>query len=114
MAADEALFVVHSKSSKEIRLTLAIWRKIETQHPEFRDRSDYLEAIRSVIEDPDYIIQGWGEGLLALRWCELAPSRPKHLCVVYRELVDDGFIITAFFISRFERLLRRGVLWQRS
>jgi len=33
---------------------------------------------------------------------------------VYRELNGDGFVITAFFISRFERLLRRGILWQKS
>ena len=114
MAPDEPLFTVRSKSGKEIRLTRTIWHKIETHHPEFKDRSDYLEETRNAVEDPDYIVEGWAEGLLALRWCELAPSRPKHLCVVYREIDDDGFIITAFFISRYERLLRRGVLWQRS
>src|SRR3990172_6419620 len=113
MAADEALFVASAKFGKEIRLTRTIWRKIETQHPEFRGRSDYLEEIRNAVEDPDHVVQGWGEGLLALRWCELAPSRPKHLCVVYRELNADGFMITAFFISRFERLLRRGGLWRK-
>ena len=110
----DVLFIVRSRFGREVRLTRTIWRKIETQHAEFRDRNDYLNEIRTAVEDPDYVVRGWGEGLLALRWCELAPSRPKHLCVVYRELDGDGFIITAFFISRYERLLRRDVLWRRS
>ncbi len=110
----DVLFVVRSRFSRQIRLTTTIWRKIEAQHPEFRDRSDYLEEIRNTVEDPDYIVRGWGEGRLALRWCEIAPSRPKHVCVVYRELDGEGFIITAFFISRHERLLRREILWRRS
>ena len=114
MVAADSLFTVPSKSGREIRLTTTIWRKIETQHPEFKGRSEYLEEIRNAIEDPDYVVRGWGEGLLAMRWCERAPARPKHLCVVYRELDGDGSVITAFFISRYERLLRRGLLWQRS
>lgn len=114
MALDGGLFTVRSKSGKAIRLTSTIWRKIETQHPEFEGRSDYLQEMRNAVEDPDYIVQGWAGGLLALRWCELAPSRPKHLCVVYRELDGDGFVVTAFFISRFERLLRRALLWQKT
>ncbi len=110
----DVLFVVRSKFSRQIRLTKTIWRKIETQHPEFRDRRDYLDEIRNAVADPDYIVRGWSEGQLALHWCQIAPSRPKHLCVVYRELDGEGFIITAFFISRYERLLRREILWQRS
>jgi len=112
--ADDHVLVARSRSSKEIRLTDKIWRKIETQHPEFRKRQDYLDEIRSAIEDPDYVVRGWGEGQMALRWCEIAPARPKFLCVVYREVDGDGFVITAFFVSRHERLLKRGVLWQRS
>ncbi len=110
----DVLFVASSRFSRQIRLTTTIWRKIEAQHPEFRGRRDYLDEIRSTVQDPDYIVRGWGEGQMALRWCDIAPSRPKHLCVVYRELDDEGFVVTAFFISRYGRLLRREVLWQRS
>ena len=110
----DILFVVRSRFSRQIRLTDTIWRKIEAQHPEFRGRRDYLDAIEAALQDPDYVVRGWGEGQMALRWCEIAPSRPKHLCVVYRELDSEGFVITAFFISRYERLLRREVLWRRS
>jgi hypothetical protein len=110
----DIVFVVPSKFSRQIRLTQTIWRKIETQHPEFSGRSDYLGEIRNAVEDPDYVVRGWGEARLGLRWREIAPARPKHLCVVYRELDGDGFVVTAFFVSRYERLLRREVLWQRS
>lgn len=110
-----ALFVVTSKFGKDIRLTETIWfEKILKEHPEFGQRAEYLDEVRRAIGEPDYIIQGWEGALLALRWCEIAPKTPKHLCVVYRELDGDGFVITAFFISRFGKLLRRGVLWRKT
>ena len=85
-----ALFVVKSKFCKSIRLTRKIWfDKILHEHPEFS-----LE-----------------QELLALRWCETAPNNPKYLCVVYREYDNEGFIITAFFISKYGKLLRRNIKW---
>ena len=35
----------------------------------------------------------------------------KHLVVVYRELENDGFIITAFLMSKIKALNRRTQLW---
>src|SRR3989304_962972 len=110
----EALCIAPSRSGKEIRLTPTIWLKVERGHPEFSRGTAYLEEIKRAVEDPDYIVRGWAGELLALRWCEAAPSQPKYLCTVYRELNDDGFIITAFFVSRYEGLLKRGILWQRN
>jgi hypothetical protein len=110
----EILWLATSKSGKPIRLTLKIWRdKILLEHPEFSILPEYLEELRKVIEDPEYIVEGWQEELLALRWCEIAPKSPKYLCVVYREYEEDGFIITAFFISRYGKLLRRNVKWRK-
>ena len=51
---------------------------------------------------------------MALSWSQSAPVGAKYIAVVYRELNGDGFVITAFFISRFQQLLRRGILWQKS
>ncbi|MEW6215067.1 MAG: hypothetical protein AB1478_07705 [Nitrospirota bacterium] len=82
-------------------------------HKEFAQRTDYSDEIKKIIEDPEYIVQGWEGELIAMRWCEIAPKTPKYLCVVYRELNGEGFVITAFFISRFEKLLRRKILWQK-
>lgn len=106
----DRVFEVVSSYGKLIRLTATIWRKIRLRHPEFT-QPDYLEAIRLAIEDPANVIEGWTNEKLCLRWCVTAPNSPKYLCVVYRELNDDGFVITAFFISRHERLLRRKILW---
>jgi len=35
----------------------------------------------------------------------------KHLVVVYREIENDGFIITAFITSKIESLNRRNQIW---
>lgn len=109
---DAILFEKTGKLGKRIRLTKSIYRKILDRHPEFTLK-DYLEDIRQALEDPDYIVKGWTNEYLALWWCETAPGRPKHICVVYREINDEGFVVTAFFISRYERLLRRGLLWHK-
>ena len=61
----------------------------------------------SAIGDPVRIVAG-GEGeMLALRELELG----KFLVVVYRELVGDGFVITAFVTRRLRSLERRKQLW---
>ena len=110
----ETIFEALSKSGKRIKLTKTIWYdKISIEHPEFAQSSSYVEDVRRVIEEPDYIVKGWAGESLALGWCETAPLRPKHLCVVYRELNGEGFVITAFFISRYAKLLKRGIVWKR-
>lgn len=110
---EQPIFIASSKNSRQIRLTPTIWRKILNEHPEFL-RGDYLRDVRKTIEDPEYLVTGWEGADLALRWCEGGPGRAKHLGVVFRELNGEGFIITAFFVSRYERLLKRGITWQRS
>lgn len=102
-----------SVRGKRIRLTTTIWEKVRHGHPELASR-DYLADIRMAVESPAFLVKGWTTELLSLWWCETAPRAPKHLCVVYRELNGDGFIITAFFVSQYERLLRREVLWRAS
>lgn len=110
----DILWIASSKFGKLIRLTSKIWYdKILLEHPEFFATSAYLDELRKAIEDPEYIIEGWKGEYLALRWCEIAPKNPKYLCVVYREYEIDGFIITAFFISRYGKLLRRNVKWRK-
>lgn len=102
-----------SKFGKSILLTSTIWEKIKTRHLEFA-QTDCLGELRETVNDPDYVVAGWTDEYLALRWSLTAPSSPKYLCVVYRETNGEGFVITAFFISRHERLLRRQLLWQRN
>lgn len=111
----EELWQVRSVTGKPIRLTARVWfEKIVCEHPEFAGRTDALEEVRLAIEDPAYVVEGWQGEALALRWCPTAPRSPKFLCVVYREEGESGFVITAFFISRYGKLLRRGIRWQKS
>ncbi len=113
--SSDVVFTAPSRFGKQIRLTGTIWReKIQREHAEFAHHREYLEEIRRAIEDPEVIVEGWNRELLALRLCEIAPKSPKYLCVVYRELNEEGFVITAFFISRVEKLLRRPVRWRRT
>jgi len=108
------LWNVTSKAGKLIRLTDKVWHeKILLEHPEFSTLPEYINELRKAIEGPEYIVEGWKGENLALRWCEKAPASPKYLCVVYREYANEGFIITAFFISRYGKLLRRKILWQK-
>ena len=113
--SSDVVFVTRSRFGKQIRLTGTIWHeKIRKEHAEFAHHRDYLGEIRKTIEDPEIIVEGWSRELLALRLCEIAPKSPKYLCVVYRELNEEGFVITAFFISRVEKLLRRTARWRRT
>ncbi|MEO8457046.1 MAG: hypothetical protein ABI559_04470 [Chloroflexota bacterium] len=110
----DPILVATSVDGRAVRLTQTIWRKIQDHHPEFLGEPDYTNAIRAAIEQPEFVLRGWSGSKIALAWCESAPAAPKYIAVVYRELNGDGFIITAFFISRFERLLKRGIVWQRT
>lgn len=108
----DVLWVATSKFGKQVRLTEKIWlNKILKEHPEFSLKPEYLDELRKTIEEPEYIVEGWQEELLALRWCKISPATPKYLCVVYREYDNEGFVITAFFISRYGKLLRRKIKW---
>jgi len=108
------VFTTRSRFGKRIRLTKTMWLdKVLKDHPELSARKEYIDEVKRTVEDPDYIVSGWFGEYLALRFCEVAPKRPKYLCVVYRELNKEGFVITAFFISKPHKLLRRGVLWRR-
>jgi len=97
-----------------VHLSENVWfRKIIIDHPEFSKRKEYLGEVKKTIEDPEFVIAGWSGELLALRFWEIAPSSPKYLCVSYRETDGKGFIMTTFFISKVNKLLRRGILWSK-
>jgi len=66
-------------------------------------RSGVLETVCR----PERILEGGDGELLALR--EQEPG--KLLVVVYRELVDDGFVITAFLTRRVRSLAKRKQRW---
>ena len=92
---------VLSKNDVPIRLTDERWTHIVEEYCELAGmRLEVLEAVAS----PSRILAGGADELLAVR----ETIGGKHLVVVYRELIDDSFIITAFITSKTKSLNRRN------
>jgi hypothetical protein len=95
---------VVSKGGIAIRLTDERWAHISEEHCELAElRSEVVETVLH----PDRILLGGDGEQIAVRQLE----QGKHLVVVYRERIDDGFIITAFFTRRVRSLDKRRQIW---
>jgi hypothetical protein len=87
-----------------IRLTDERWAHITEEHCELAGlRADVLETVANAMR----IYAGGAGELLAAREFEAG----KWLVVVYKEIGDDGFVITAFLTRRVASLERRKQLW---
>ena len=96
--------VIASVRAIAIRLTDERWAHIVDEHAEL----DGMEAaVLEAVGNPERIVMGADGELLASRLIE--PG--KWLITVYREHVDDGFVITAFTTRRIGALLRRKQVW---
>ena len=95
---------VVSKSGVLVRLTDERWSHITEEHCELAGMR--LEVLETIANPVRILAGGMGE-FLAVR--EI--SQLRHLVVVYRELENDGFIITAFVTSKAKSLNRRTQLW---
>jgi len=95
---------VLSKNKIPIRLTDERWIHITEEHCEMTGmRLDVLDTIAN----PSEIVEGQRGELLAFKEIQTA----KYLVAVYRELSEDGFIITSFMTRRVNALNRRKKLW---
>lgn len=93
-----------SKNGVTIRLTDERWAHVTEEHCELAGmRLEVLEAVA----DPSHIFSGNQGELLAVREVE----EEKNLVVVYRELKEDGFIITAFITSKRRMFHNRRQIW---
>jgi len=93
-----------SKNGTVIRLTDERWAHITDEHGELHGlESEVLAALA----DPVRVLKGAEGELLAVRGLDLG----KYVVVVYRELEDDGFVITAFLTRRIRWMERREQLW---
>ena len=87
--------IVQSINSVPIRLTEERWIHIIENHD---DLAGYYDVILTTIENPDYVIHGYGDAFIALNKQVL---EEKYLAVIYKEIDEnDGFIITAYFTSK--------------
>ena len=95
---------VTSKNGAAIRLTDERWSHITEEHAELAGlKWDVLETV----SQPERILVGGAGELLALK----KQTDGKTLVVVYREDIDDGFVITAFLTRREAALNLRKQLW---
>lgn len=95
---------VSSVNGTLIRLTSDRWAHITEEHSELAGmRFEVLETIGM----PSNIYKGGKEELLAVRQIESG----KFIVVIYRELQNDGFIITAFLTRRASWTEKRELIW---
>jgi hypothetical protein len=98
--------VARSKNGVLIRLTEERWFHIIENHD---DLAGYFDNVLDTVEEPDYIIKGYKDAVVALKEVK---SR-KLLAVVYKEISDeDGFVITSYFTSK-KKLKKGKILWQK-
>ena len=96
--------IAYSVSGVPIRLTAERWKHIVENHD---DMAGHYEDCLDIVENPDLVLRGDGGALIAVR----GVARRRYLAVVYKELSrSDGFIISAYFISK---IPRRNVVWRR-
>jgi hypothetical protein len=101
---------VISKNGKDIRLPAERWAHIVEAHDYMAGNQD---LVFETIEDPDYIVQGESNELVAIRYYQKTSISEKNVVVIYKEVVNSGFVITAFMTSKPEKIFRRGVLWKK-
>ena len=69
------------------------------------------QKILETVSEPDLIQEGDAGTKMALKYYPLSPLTEKFCAVVYREIPGvDGFVLTAYFCSRYAA--GRRVLWK--
>ena len=71
---------------------------------------DQEEKVLETISNPDIIQQGDFDELLAIKFFDNTPLTKKYLVVIYKEINEDGFVITAYFTRK--PLERRLIVWK--
>ena len=98
--------VTTSKNGVSIRLTEERWEHIVLMHPNLADKKT---LVLKIVKNPDYILRGKGGELLAV----LRLSMRYYLVVVYKEVEDDGFIITAYETTDTLWLFKKELIWSK-
>lgn len=104
---DAVLATVLSTNNSKIRLMRERWAHITRVEGHHGYMIHYMQEVLDTIAQPERILDGHQGALLAIRLLE--PG--KYLGGIYREIGDDGFIITAFLTNDIKYLSRRSQLW---
>ena len=103
------LRTARSREGFPVRVTSERWAHITESHDYM---AGYLDHVIETIEDPDWLVKGWIDEFIAMKHYAFSPVREKYLVVVYKDL-PDGFVITAFMTSKYETIVRRGIIWEK-
>jgi hypothetical protein len=96
--------IVKSVNNIPIRLTDERWRHLVENHD---DLAGYYDEVIDIIENPDFVIKGYRDALIALRQLK----EGKYLSVIYKEIDNlDGFIISAYFTRKII-IQNEEILW---
>ena len=82
---------------------------IKSDHPEM---SHQIAKVEATLLDPDSIVRSRTDPEVELfyRHYSITPVTDKHLCVVVKSILEDLFIITAYFTDS----IKRGeILWEK-
>ncbi len=96
--------VVNSKNNISIRLTNERWFHITEGHPEM---AGYYFEVLETLGEPEAIFEGKTGEFIAIRNI----SDKKYIMVIYKELNNDGFVITAFLTKRLKQMEKRRMIW---
>jgi len=101
---------VISKNGKEIKLSEERWYHIVEPHDYMAGNQD---IIFETLESPDIIVEGRKKEFIALKYYAKISISEKHAVVIYKELDNEGFVITAFMTSKPEGMMQKGVVWKK-
>ena len=102
--------VIVSKNGVPIRITYEQWAHIIDSHDYM---SGNLDLVLETIEDPDFLVCGWTDEVIALKHYKKTSISEKDVVAIYAESGRDGFIITSFMTSKVEKILKRGIIWKK-
>lgn len=97
---------ITSKNGVLIRLTEERWKHIVLLHPNLSDKQT---KVLSTVKNPDYILKGQAQELLAVSKL----SARLYIVVVYKEIKPDGFIITAYDTTDVRWLFKKELIWSK-
>jgi hypothetical protein len=69
----------------------------------------HLNDVLFAVSAPDTVLKGGLDEMLAV----IYKNDSKLLVVVNKETETDGFIITAYFTKKADKLLKRSRLWEK-
>jgi hypothetical protein len=102
----DVLQTVESVHGHTIRVTARQWGHITEAHDYMAGN---LDKVLETLAEPSQVIEGKRGEYLALREYVRTSISRKTVVVIYRD-EPEGFVITAFFTSKPEKVLRKGSL----